>query len=112
MTLLILPEDFEDNVSEFKQLLSAVAACSRRERLYVIELLDEAVEEELISQLDADDILLEWDVNNWPEQLPKPVVEYVRNNKPYRLLRPRAETVEDDAQLTVVSFGQDDGDEP
>jgi len=73
-------------------LTARVSACSRTERLEVIRLLNEAVENEVTDQLTADDILLEWDVANFPEQLPQPVVAYVQR-KPYRLLRQRPEPV-------------------
>ena len=86
-------------------LLASIAACPRGQRLVVISLLAEAVEDEYLDERTAEDILLEWDVDNFPEQLPKPVVDYVQR-KPYRLLRSRP------AQLSVAVEPELDETEP
>ena len=59
-------------------LCQSILSCKRTERLRVIALLDDEVEEEYISQETADAMLTEWDVANWPEQMPAPLVEHVR----------------------------------
>jgi hypothetical protein len=53
----------------------------RTERRALIAVLDDAVEDGEISQEHADALLLDWDVDHFPEQIPKPVREYVLNNR-------------------------------
>lgn len=62
-------------------LYAYLRACGRGDRLRVIEILDAAVEEESISQRTADDLLNEWDVQMFPNQVPRPLREYYENIK-------------------------------
>jgi hypothetical protein len=61
----------------WEHFCSRLRACKRDDRLRVIVLLDDAVEEEDISQLTADTLLREWDVLRFPEQMPKPLVKHI-----------------------------------
>lgn len=79
MTLEIVPQLRLNlaNQRSWEHYCSRIRACERSERLRVIALLDTAVEEEFISQLTADDILREWDVLRFPEQMPRPLRDHI-----------------------------------
>jgi len=68
------------------ELIERVARFSRDYRKVVIRILDEAVEDEYITQATADRILLEWDVLRFPEQVPAPLREYIRQRGPLAML--------------------------
>lgn len=59
------------------QLCTRIRNCQRHQRLRVIALLDDAVEDEFINQRTADDLLTEWDVRRFPEQMPLPLRAHI-----------------------------------
>ena len=69
------------------ELTERVLRFSRDFRKVVIRILDEAVEDEFLTQDTADQILLEWDVLRFPEQVPAPLREHVQQLGPMALLR-------------------------
>lgn len=66
------------------ELISRMHNYDRGQRKIVCMLLDAEVLDGHLSQRDADAILLDWDVDHFPEQIPKPVREYVLKNRSTR----------------------------
>ena len=55
-----------------------IARYPRQSRRSVVAVLDEAVDEGRLDESAADKLLLEWDVEHFPDQIPKAICEAVK----------------------------------
>lgn len=61
-----------------------IARYPRQSRRSVVAVLDEAVDEGRLDESAADELLLEWDVDHFPDQIPQPLREHVLNERASR----------------------------